>query len=77
MTTENNTASRMAAGKAYREQMARSAHARIGTIDRDPIELLERNSQGRVEWLIPLRWTDDGVAFHVLQGKCNPAGARP
>jgi uncharacterized protein (DUF2252 family) len=56
MSAENNTASRMAAGKARREQMARSAHARIGTIDRDPIELLERNSQGRIERLIPLRY---------------------
>jgi uncharacterized protein (DUF2252 family) len=56
MATENKTASRVAACKAYREKMARSAHARIGTIDRDPIELLEQNSRGRVKRLIPLRY---------------------
>jgi Uncharacterized protein conserved in bacteria (DUF2252) len=56
MATENKTASRMAAGKACREHMARSAHGRIGKIDRDPIELLEQNSKGRVERLIPLRY---------------------
>jgi uncharacterized protein (DUF2252 family) len=56
MATENKTAARMAAGKAYREQMARSAHAKVRTIDRDPIELLEQNSHGRVKRLIPLRY---------------------
>ena len=56
MATENSTASRIAAGKAYREQTPRSAHAKVGTIDRDPIELLEQNSHGRVKRLIPLRY---------------------
>ncbi len=76
MATENKTASRVAAGKAYREKMARSAHARIGTIDRDPIELLEQNNHGRVKRLIPLRYGRMmAVAIFVLQGQRDSAGA--
>jgi uncharacterized protein (DUF2252 family) len=56
MAGESKTASRVAEGKAYRENMARSAHAKLGKIDRDPIELLEQSSEGRVNRLVPLRY---------------------
>lgn len=56
MAGESKTASRVAEGKAYRENMARSAHAKLGKIDRDPVELLERSSEGRVNRLVPLRY---------------------
>jgi hypothetical protein len=56
MAGESKTASRVAEGKAYRDNMPRSAHAKLGMIDRDPIELLERSSEGRVSRLVPLRY---------------------
>ncbi|SAL43563.1 hypothetical protein AWB64_04627 [Caballeronia sordidicola] len=56
MAGESKLASRIAMGKAYRENMGRSAHAKLGKIDRDPVELLEQSSLGRVNRLVPLRY---------------------
>ncbi|XYI43789.1 DUF2252 domain-containing protein [Cupriavidus necator] len=43
-------------GRAARQQVPRGAHEAIGNVDRDPVELLEISSQGRVERLVPLRY---------------------
>ncbi len=43
-------------GKALRQKVSRGAHTAVGNVDRDPIRLLEENSKGRVERLIPLRY---------------------
>jgi Uncharacterized protein conserved in bacteria (DUF2252) len=43
-------------GRSARKNTPRSAHANIGNTDRDPVQLLRENSQGRVEALIPLRY---------------------
>ncbi len=56
MKTGNPAATRAANGRARRSHMARAAQAQVGELRRDPIELLERNSQGRVERLLPLRY---------------------
>ena len=56
MKTGNPAATRAANGRARRSHMARAAQAQGGELTRDPIELLERNSQGRVERLLPLRY---------------------
>lgn len=47
---------RQAFGRAAREQAKRSLHAKVGNVDRDPVELLQQNSAGRVEALVPLRY---------------------
>lgn len=47
---------RQAIGRAAREQTKRSQHAKVGNVDRDPVELLKQNSAGRVEALIALRY---------------------
>lgn len=47
---------RQAAGRQAREHARRSLHAHIGDTDRDPIALLNQNSAGRVEALVPLRY---------------------
>jgi hypothetical protein len=43
-------------GKGLRQQVPRGVHDAIGNVDRDPVELLEISSQGRVERLVPLRY---------------------
>ncbi|SAL75110.1 hypothetical protein AWB71_04957 [Caballeronia peredens] len=47
---------RRANGRAARERTPRGAHAAIGDLDRDPVELLRASSKGRVAALIPLRY---------------------
>ena len=47
---------RQAAGRAARELAKRSEHCVVGNVERDPVELLEANSDGRVDALIPLRY---------------------
>lgn len=47
---------RQAAGRAARERAKRSEHCVVGNLHRDPVELLEANSRGRVDALIPLRY---------------------
>ncbi|GJH12140.1 DUF2252 domain-containing protein [Caballeronia novacaledonica] len=47
---------RRALGRAARERTPRGAHDAIGDVDRDPIELLQMSSEGRVDALIPLRY---------------------
>lgn len=47
---------RRARGRAARERTPRSSHDALGNVARDPIELLERNSAGRVEALVALRY---------------------
>ncbi|KAA1000542.1 DUF2252 domain-containing protein [Paraburkholderia panacisoli] len=47
---------RQAAGRQARERVKRSDHRAVGNLDRDPVELLQANSKGRVDALIPLRY---------------------
>lgn len=47
---------RRANGRAARERTPRGAHEATGNVDRDPIELLQASSNGRVGALIPLRY---------------------
>ncbi|WP_321797641.1 DUF2252 domain-containing protein [Caballeronia sp. J97] len=47
---------RQAAGRDARRHAKRSLHAAIGNTDRDPVQLLQENSKGRVEALVPLRY---------------------
>jgi hypothetical protein len=47
---------RRAIGRAARERTPRGGHEAIGDIARDPIELLQLSSRGRVEALVPLRY---------------------
>jgi uncharacterized protein (DUF2252 family) len=47
---------RQAAGRHARGHAKRSQHAELGNTDRDPVEWLQKNSAGRVEALIPLRY---------------------
>ncbi|WP_458765663.1 DUF2252 domain-containing protein [Cupriavidus basilensis] len=54
--TPEDILSRREAGKVTRKHVPRRAHAAIGNVDRDPVELLEINSAGRVERLVPLRY---------------------
>ena len=49
-------AERMAAGKALRTQMARSAHAAKCVEHRDPVELLKASNAGRLTHLVPIRY---------------------
>ncbi|WP_322011491.1 DUF2252 domain-containing protein [Paraburkholderia sp. J12] len=49
-------AEREAAGRAVRERVKRSSHKQIGGLHRDPLELLQLNSDGRVPNLVPLRY---------------------
>ena len=43
-------------GKAARKRCPRSSHAHPGTIDRDPLALIEASSKGRVKSLVALRY---------------------
>jgi uncharacterized protein (DUF2252 family) len=56
MAETQTLAERQAAGRQARERAKRSDHGAIGNVDRDPIKLLQANSRGRVEALIPLRY---------------------
>ena len=56
MTPSDSLAERRTLGRNARKETPRSAHASIGNTDRDPVNLLRENSQGRVENLIPLRY---------------------
>ncbi|QGZ63920.1 DUF2252 domain-containing protein [Paraburkholderia acidisoli] len=49
-------AEREAAGRAARERARRSSHKETGDLKRDPLELLQKNSEGRVPNLVPLRY---------------------
>lgn len=54
---ENNTfENRVKAGHALRANAPRSSHGDVGNVKRDPIELLEKSSTGRVRQLVPLRY---------------------
>jgi uncharacterized protein (DUF2252 family) len=52
-------ASRKSRGKALRKDCPRSSHADVilGQPDRDPMGLIEQSNQGRVEKLLPIRFT--------------------
>jgi uncharacterized protein DUF2252 len=56
MDTHASPAERVALGKAARTNAPRSSHARPGTPDRDPVELLERQAADRVPELVPVRY---------------------
>jgi uncharacterized protein (DUF2252 family) len=56
MSGTQTLAEREAAGRQARERVRRSDHSAIGNVNRDPIALLEANSRGRVEALVPLRY---------------------
>jgi uncharacterized protein (DUF2252 family) len=49
-------AEREAIGRAAREHSKRSSHRLTGEFRRDPVALLEANSEGRVAKLVPLRY---------------------
>ena len=49
-------ADRIAAGKALRAQMPRSAQASLSTSRRDPVQLLQASNAGRVTHLVPIRY---------------------
>jgi uncharacterized protein (DUF2252 family) len=52
-------ARRKLAGKALRKDCPRSSHAEVilGQPERDPLALIEQSNQGRVEKLLPIRFT--------------------
>ncbi|CAG4887199.1 DUF2252 domain-containing protein [Paraburkholderia saeva] len=54
--TSSNIAEREAAGRAARERSKRSSHRTVGDLDRDPVALLRKSSEGRVPRLVPLRY---------------------
>ncbi|CAG4920104.1 DUF2252 domain-containing protein [Paraburkholderia gardini] len=54
--TSNTIVEREAAGRAAREHSKRSSHRATGDLDRDPIALLRKSSEGRVSRLVPLRY---------------------
>ncbi|MFM0721251.1 DUF2252 domain-containing protein [Paraburkholderia strydomiana] len=56
MTPSDSLAERRALGRQARKDTPRSAHAKIGNTDRDPVGLLRESSEGRVEALVPLRY---------------------
>ncbi|CAB3730007.1 hypothetical protein LMG26690_04695 [Achromobacter animicus] len=56
MVEPQTLAERKTVGRQARRRAKRSQHAQIGNTARDPIELLQANSAGRVEALIPLRY---------------------
>ena len=69
MTGPQVVEERQAAGHQARAHAKRSEHAKIGAIDRDPVELLKANSAGRVETLIPRRYGRMGVSpFTFFRG---------
>jgi uncharacterized protein (DUF2252 family) len=47
---------RRARGRSARERVKRSEHRAPGNVERDPVALLQANSAGRVDALIPLRY---------------------
>jgi uncharacterized protein (DUF2252 family) len=51
-----NTDSGKKSSSTGRRQVPRREHAAVGNVDRDPVELLEINSAGRIERLVPLRY---------------------
>src|SRR5262249_60504980 len=52
-------AARRLAGKALRKDCPRSSHADVvlGQKERDPLALIEQSNEGRVEKLLPIRFT--------------------
>ena len=54
--TSSTIAEREAAGRAAREHSKRSSHRAVGDLDRDPVALLRKSSEGRVQRLVPLRY---------------------
>ncbi|GAB3628819.1 hypothetical protein PTE30175_00616 [Pandoraea terrae] len=56
MATPTSHADRLAAGRALRDKVPRSAHAKIGDTHRNVIDLLRLSSEGRVASLVPLRY---------------------
>ena len=79
--------SRKARGKALRKDCPRSGHADVvlGQGKRDPLALIEESNKGRVEQLLPIRFTrmaESAFAFfrgtanlqaHDLKGRRPPA----
>src|SRR5580692_1088327 len=47
---------RRARGRTLRDRVPRRSHAAVGNVDRDPVALLEQNSEGRVKRLVALRY---------------------
>lgn len=47
---------RRARGRAARDKIGRKDHTEVGDVDRDPVALLEQNSEGRVKRLVALRY---------------------
>ena len=71
MARRPSVAERLAAGKALREKVPRSAHAIYGKrSDRaDPIDILERQNAGRIQKLVPVRYARMLVSpFAFLRG---------
>jgi uncharacterized protein (DUF2252 family) len=56
MKADTLAAVRAGEGRAVRDHMSRRAHAHVGKLGRDPVELLEQNSADRVARLVPLRY---------------------
>ncbi|WP_158905858.1 DUF2252 domain-containing protein [Burkholderia sp. L27(2015)] len=56
MKAENRATLRAAEGRAVRTRMSRRDHRYVGKLERDPIDLLQKNSEARVAKLIPLRY---------------------
>ncbi|MFM0339564.1 DUF2252 domain-containing protein [Paraburkholderia fungorum] len=56
MANVHRSESRRNSHSTGRRQVPRREQAAIGNIDRDPVELLEINSAGRIERLVPLRY---------------------
>ncbi|CAG2143704.1 DUF2252 domain-containing protein [Cupriavidus numazuensis] len=56
MATTEESGDRRDNGKSVRRKVPRGAHAEIGNVDRDPVELLKISSEGRVRRLVPLRY---------------------
>jgi uncharacterized protein (DUF2252 family) len=55
-TRHQSIEERIAAGRALRKTVPRSSHKATGSVDRDPVTLLEASSKGRVARLVPLRY---------------------
>ncbi|WP_408436080.1 DUF2252 domain-containing protein [Paraburkholderia sp. RL18-101-BIB-B] len=56
MAKIRNTDSGKKSSSTGRRQVPRREHAAVGNVDRDPVKLLEINSAGRIERLVPLRY---------------------
>jgi hypothetical protein len=56
MPETQTLADRQAAGRFARQHAPRARNVEVGDVDRDPVELLQENSAGRVEALLPLRY---------------------